>query len=257
MRRWGAVLLACPVLVFLSASPTSARGGTPDNVGLWGEPFQESALCPEAQGRDGGDQCKPVAKGAAVLPDGRVVYVDGTESQPEAGDEGAATPQDEGAAAPQDGSGQSRVLDLRSGAPEFVVPPSAREGAEADPDSGFNQCADLVALADGRILAVGGNASSGLATPAGAVAAVPDSRALDPEGARTTRVFDWRTNSWQVAGAMNHGRWYGGALTLADGKVLAAGGLSRVVNGAESSQLRRTETYDPATDAWTENYAGP
>ncbi|MGH9035166.1 MAG: galactose oxidase-like domain-containing protein, partial [Acidimicrobiia bacterium] len=44
---------------------------------------------------------------------------------------------------------------------------------------------------------------------------------------------------------------------LADGKVLVAGGLSRVINGAESSQLRRTETYDPATDVWTENYAGP
>ncbi|HEY3241266.1 MAG TPA: hypothetical protein VGL92_17005, partial [Acidimicrobiia bacterium] len=249
MRRWGAVLLACPVLVFLSASPTSARGGTPDNVGLWGEPFEEGALCPSAPGRGPSDLCKPVAKGAAVLPDGRVVYVDGVESQPASGAGGAARP--------QDGSGQSRVLDLRSGVPEFVVPPSAREGAEADPDSGLLECADLVTLADGRILAVGGNASSGLATPAGGAVGVPGGGALNPEGARTARLFDWRTNSWQLAGAMNHGRWYGGALTLADGKVLVAGGLTRVVNGTESSQLRLTETYDPARDTWTENYSGP
>jgi hypothetical protein len=243
------VLLVCPLLVFASAPPTSARSGTPDNVGLWSEPFEEGALCPSAPGPDGGGLCKPVAKGAVVLPDGRVVYVDGVESQPASGEEGAP--------APEDGSGQSRVLDLRSGSPEFVVPPSGQEGAEADPDSGPLQCADLVALADGRILAVGGNGSSGLATPAGAAGAVPGGGALDPEGSGTTRLFDWRTNRWQVAGAMNHGRWYGGAVTLADGKVLVAGGLSRVVNGTESSQVRRTETYDPATDTWTENYSGP
>ncbi|MDQ3947455.1 MAG: DUF1929 domain-containing protein [Actinomycetota bacterium] len=249
MRRWGAVLLACPLLVFLTAPPTSARGGTPDNVGLWGEPFEEGPLCPSDQDRGGADLCKPVAKAAAVLPDGRVIYVDGVESQ--------SSSKEGDAPAPHDGSGESRVLDLRSGTPEFVVPPSAREGAEADPDSGFLQCADLVTLADGRVLAVGGNSSSGLATPAGAAVAVPGGGSLDPEGARTARLFDWRTNSWQVAGAMNHGRWYGGAVTLADGRVLVAGGLSRVVNGADPSQLRITETYDPATDTWTENHTGP
>jgi hypothetical protein len=249
-RRWCALLLACPLLVFVAAPPSSARGGTPDNVGLWAEPFEEGAVCPSDPGRKGADRddggrCKPVAKGAAVLPDGRVVYVDGVESQPG---------KDQDAAVAQGGSGHSRVLDLRSGTPEFVVPPTSREGSEADPSGGFLQCADLVTLADGRVLAVGGNSSSGLTTPA---VAVPGGGALDPEGARTARLFDWRTNSWQVAGAMNHGRWYGGAVTLADGKVLVAGGLSRVVNGAQSSQLRITETYDPATDTWTENYAGP
>ncbi len=248
VRRRVAVLLACPLLVFATAPPSSARGGTPDNVGLWGEPFEEGALCPAAPGQRPGDQCKPVAKGAAVLPDGRVVYVDGVESQPSEQREEPA---------PANGTGQSRVLDLRSGSPEFVLPPSAREGAEADPDAGVLQCADLVTMADGRVLAVGGNGSSGLNTPAGAAVPVPAGGALDPDGSRTTRMFDWRTNSWQVAGALNHGRWYGGALTLADGKVLVAGGLKRVVNGAESSQVRVTETYDPATDTWTENYAGP
>ncbi len=251
--RWWALVLACPLLVFVTAPPSSARGGTPDNVGLWSEPFEEGALCPTAPGqkgadRDAGDRCKPVAKGAAVLPDGRVVYVDGVESRP--AQEGEAS-------VPPDGSGQSRVLDLRSGSPEFIVPPTSRDGVEADPAGGSLQCADLVALADGRVLAVGGNASSGPATPADAGVGVPGGGALDPEGSQSARIFDWRTNSWQVAGALNHGRWYGGAVTLADGKVLVAGGLSRVVNGAQSSQVRITETYDPATDVWTENHPGP
>src|SRR5918996_4766871 len=107
IRRWIAVLLACPLVVFGTAPPSSARGGTPDNVGLWGEPFEEGAPCPA--GAEGGEdgQCKPVARGAAVLPDGRVVYVDGAEGQPASGEEGDA--------ARQDGSGHSRVLDLRSG----------------------------------------------------------------------------------------------------------------------------------------------
>jgi hypothetical protein len=247
--RWGAVLLACPLLLFVAAPPSSARRGTPDNVGLWGEPFEDGALCPATPGGGGNDLCKPVAKGTAVLPDGRVIYVDGAESRPASGDKGAP--------APQDGAGQSRVLDLRSGSPEFVVPPSAQEGEEADPDRRLLQCADLVTLADGRILAVGGNGSSGVATPAGAPVGIPGGDALDPQGSPTARLFDWRTNSWQVAGAMNHGRWYGGAVTLADGKVLVAGGLNRVVNGTESSQVRVSETYDPATDTWTENNNGP
>ena len=104
---------------------------------------------------------------------------------------------------------------------------------------------------------MGGNTSSGLDTPAGAAVAVPGGGTMDPEGSQASRLFDWRTNSWQVAGAMNHSRWYGGAVTLADGKVLVAGGMKRVVNGTESSQQRLTETYDPANDTWAENNAGP
>ena len=240
------MLLVCPLLVFASAPPTSARGGTPDNVGLWSEPFEDGAQCPSADRRG---LCKPVGKAAAMLPDGRVVYVDGGESQPASGAEADS--------APADGAGQSRVLDLRSGTPEFVVPPTTQQGAGAGPDSGVLQCADLVTLGDGRILAVGGNGSPGPATPAGAAVAVPAGTALGAQGTDTTRLFDWRTNSWQRAGAMNHGRWYGGAVTLADGKVLVAGGVSRTVNGAESSQVRVTETYDPATDSWTVNSNGP
>lgn len=247
-----AVFLALPLLMIGTAPPSSARGGTPDNVGLWGEPFEDSALCPGTGEGEGAaedeDACKPVAKGAAVLPDGRVIYIDGTERQPS---------QDRNDPRPPDGSGRSQVLDLRSGIPEFIVPPSSRAGAEAGADSGVLHCADLVALSDGRILSVGGNDSAGMATPADETVAVPGAGALDPVGAGTARLFDWKTNSWQLAGAMNQGRWYGGAVTLSDGKVLAAGGLRKVVNGAQSSQVRVTETYDPATDTWTENNEGP
>lgn len=56
---------------------------------------------------------------------------------------------------------------------------------------------------------------------------------------------------------MNHPRHYPGVVELADGKVLVAGGVSRAISGTESLGVRRTETYDPAADSWTENHTGP
>jgi hypothetical protein len=56
---------------------------------------------------------------------------------------------------------------------------------------------------------------------------------------------------------MKYGRWYPTLVELADGKVLVASGVTKLIKDTQGSQVRRTETYDPATDTWTENYVGP
>ncbi|HET9772543.1 MAG TPA: hypothetical protein VFS16_16735, partial [Acidimicrobiia bacterium] len=103
----------------LTAGARAAVGDAPrpgpepaDVVGAWTDPFGEDAA-PSGAVR------------AAVLGDGRVLYLAGT------------------------GSG---LLDLRSGRPQFV--PTAAAHPDAD-----QWAPSLTALADGRILLVGGTAS--------------------------------------------------------------------------------------------------
>ncbi|HLF41525.1 MAG TPA: galactose oxidase-like domain-containing protein, partial [Acidimicrobiia bacterium] len=115
-------------------------------------------------------------------------------------------------------------------------------------------CADVASLPDGRLLIAGGADwynepgldSERLPVPVG----VPES-----EGLRATRVFDPVTGSFQQAGRMKFNRWYPSLVTLPSGKVLVAGGATKRVKNTQGSGVRRTETFDPATNAWTENYS--
>jgi N-acetylneuraminic acid mutarotase len=86
----------------------------------------------------------------------------------------------------------------------------------------------FVALADGRVLAVGGY-----------------------DGSRTLtscELFDPATGAWRATGAMRVARRNHAAVRLADGRVLVVGGTHGVAQGA----LASAEVYDPATGAWTE-----
>ena len=82
-------------------------------------------------------------------------------------------------------------------------------------------CSDLVFLPDGRVLATGGTsyyldpevADSGLG--------VSSSR-----GWRTRRIFDPKTNTWTQSGSMQIGRWYPSMVTLADGDLFVASGVT-------------------------------
>lgn len=273
------VLLAAFLLAFGLAAPSSARTGTPDNAGEWTRPFEEDAGVPRCQSASSGSRlCKPVAQAAAVLPDGRVVYFEGVESY--GGGRGSGSPEPSGA-------GHSRALDLRTGEAQFARPElrldeSAHPGpgdssedapgapglpksfvlpemggdpggsVDTSPDEGVLFCSDLTTLSDGRVLVAGGNGPAG---PPGRGGEVPNAGLV--EGRQSARLYDWRTDTWRSAAAMNHPRHYPGVVELADGKVLVAGGVSRAISGTESLGVRRTETYDPAADSWTENHTGP
>ncbi len=85
-----------------------------------------------------------------------------------------------------------------------------------------------VALQDGRILVVGGSVGNHI-----------DSGAL-----ASAEIFDPRTQSWSITGAMAEARAAFSLTLLSDGRALAAGGY----NGGN---LASAEIYDPAGGTWS------
>jgi hypothetical protein len=117
-------------------------------------------------------------------------------------------------------------------------------------------CSDLIHLADGRLLIAGGTdwySEPGVPydAPVAAGLGVPEL-----EGIRNTRIFDPKTNRFTQAGHMKYGRWYPTLVTLPNGKILVVSGVFKLVKASQGSQVRRTETFDPRTLKWTENYTG-
>jgi hypothetical protein len=301
------VLGAFLVLGAMASGASAQVAALPDVLGQWTQPFEEGGAntprCVPAEGDnpEGWVVCKPVAQASAVLPDGRVFYFNGIESQENAKGPSAWS------LSPSSRDSQARVLDLRGGAPQFTVPaqdrggqsnPNIKEGHQSyddpvgalgvpgrpgdgfvgsiagqlgvpeqnptsspdDPQAndGDMFCADLTSLADGRVLVVGGtdwyNEPAVMDRHNGDPA---DVGVIELEGLRNANLFDPRTNTFSPAGHMKYGRWYPGLVELADGRVFVASGVTQLISDTQLSQVRRTETYDPATNQWTENYTGP
>jgi len=191
---------------------------------------------------DGPLVCNPTAVSVAVLPDGRLIYWDGLSGleniqHATAGEAGAVST-----------NSQARILDLRSGTPQFSLPKPCPDGSyggcATDPNAdgqyvggvpgplvssdsaaqGDMFCADLVMLGDGRLAIAGG--TSWYEQPG-----VPGTNlgVVELEGLRNTRIFDPTTNSFMQAGNMNYGRWYPDTVELSSGDVFVAGGVRRLV----------------------------
>jgi hypothetical protein len=119
-------------------------------------------------------------------------------------------------------------------------------------------CADIAQLPDGRNLLVGGtdwyNEPAILSKADGDPANVG---VLELEGLRSARIFDGTKDRWDGTNPMKYGRWYPSALTMPDGKVSVVSGTRKLIKDTQGSQVRRNETFDPATNQWTEDYSGP
>jgi len=272
--------LALAVLVL--ALPSAARAGllggggsaacTSQTCGRFGAPFAEPTIDGQPTGAKcltGGDGqlvCKPAAGSVAVLADGRVLYWDALEGTErvqfsvilEFGDKAA--------------NDQSRLLTIGPGdVPSWTQPSPVDAGA--NPGGGANTpllpflntndaqgagalfCADLAQLADGRILAAGGTnyyMEPGLEPiPFGLI---------ELEGLKNTRIFNPATNRWAQTDSMAYGRWYPTLVSLPDGDLFVASGVTKLVKPLYPEQplnsgrnVVQTETFDVGCGVWSEN----
>jgi len=91
-------------------------------------------------------------------------------------------------------------------------------------------CSGQTALADGRILMVGGYGQSN-----------------SNLGIANAEIFDPTTNAWTTVPKMAYPRWYPTATTLSDGRVLVTGGWKTT----EHTNAGIPEIYDPVANTWT------
>jgi galactose oxidase-like protein len=137
----------------------------------------------------------------------------------------------------------------------YSAPPVAPPDDPAENDADMF-CADLVQLGNGKLLIAGG-------TDFYAQPRLPDDLPMiggwgvpELEGLRNSRIFDPATGTFAKTGPMKYGRWYPTLVTLPNGDVFVASGVTKLVKSTQASQVRRTETFSPKTLTWTENYTG-
>jgi hypothetical protein len=259
----------------LLGGSTCTSSGSDCDVGSFSAPFAEPTIdgVPTAEkcltAADGTKVCKPAAGTIALLRDGRLVYFDALEGTENVN---LSIVSDFGVVSVND---QTRVLKLGAGdAPTWTRPSPVDGGANPDgydattilPDgildssgtstaTGALFCAAVAQLADGRILAVGGSDYYNEPGVDGFPLGV-----LEIEGLRNARIFNPKNDAWTQTGSMAWGRWYPSLVTLPDGDVFVASGVTKLVKPVYPDQpfqsgrnVVQTETYDVGCGTWSDN----
>jgi hypothetical protein len=285
-RRTGRVLLALGVVV--SASPLlsgASAGADPTATGSLSGVISQGARpeCSTAKYQPtDGYRCPPAAMAAAVLATGKVLFWDGLEGMNKVD---LSVVSEFGDVAQND---QSRVATFSGGSASFSTPGNQSadgNGTLAEPpnpllppnpvtpsgagivDSPGNDydlfCSPLVQLADGTILAAGGTKyylEPGVTDPTTG----KSYGVSELQGLKATRIFDPATNSWRniKGGDLNFGRWYPTMVTLPNGHVFIASGVTKLIKPLYTDgrspfdsgrNVVETETYDPHAQKWTLN----
>jgi hypothetical protein len=269
--------LACPA----AASAVAACTGTTQQcaVGQFGTPFDEPTLLgvqtPErcVEDSEGKTRCKPTAGTLVALPDDRFLYwnaLEGTEDVEVSliAEFGYVTEND-----------QSRLLTLGPGdEPSWKKPTPVDGGAVSNPDpvgpcngttnGGANAalfCSDQVMLSDGRVLAAGGTDYYNDSCVDWEATLDPNPLPFTPgatelEGIKNARIFHPDTNTWTQTASLEFGRWYPAMVTLPDGDVFIASGVTRLVKPVypeaptfSGRNVFQTETYDTSCGTWSNN----
>ncbi|MHB8682449.1 MAG: galactose oxidase-like domain-containing protein, partial [Acidimicrobiales bacterium] len=85
---------------------------------------------------------------------------------------------------------------------------------------------------------------------------------LELQGLVDTRLFDPTTDSWSVTNPMHWGRWYPSLVTLGNGSVFVASGVTKLIKPIYTNpktavmsgrNVVQTEIFNPLTATWTEN----
>jgi hypothetical protein len=245
---------------------------TQATCGSFGPAFAEPTIAGQATSEkcvpdaEGELICKPAAGSMALLADGRILYWDALEGTErvqfsvvtEFGDEAA--------------NDQSRLLTIGPGNARTWTQPTPPDGGanpggtqntpllpglntNDDRGAGALFCADLVQLADGRILAAGG--TNYYLEPG--IEPIPLGL-IEIEGLKNTRIFQPADDHWAQTDEMKYGRWYPTLVTLPDGDVFVASGVTKLVKPIYPEQpfnsgrnVVQTETFDVACGRWSEN----
>ncbi|MEQ5816814.1 DUF1929 domain-containing protein [Marinobacter sp. NFXS11] len=252
--------------------------------GYFSEPFAEPTIIVDGEAvetdekcitrADGMDECKPAAGTMALLKDGRLLYLnalEGTENVE------LSIIAEFGEVSVND---QTRVLSLdENDNPSWLKPSPLDAGANPDgndsetllngteldglidtadntsKNDGALFCSDVIGLANGDVMAVGGTdyySEPGIdGLPLGVA---------ELEGIKNSRIFDEATNTWRQSGDMTYGRWYPSLVTLGNGDVFVASGVTKLLKPVYPDEplnsgrnVVQTETYNPCAGSWTEN----
>jgi hypothetical protein len=263
-----AMTAACLPAAAVTHAAVAGPSADPARVGAFGSVFEEPnslAGDVDCRAKDGKSNCKPAAMAIAQLSDGSLVFWDGLEGMNKPKVNVVAQIGEDAA------NDQSRVLRFVDGHPTFSVPINNRadfgtlddeflplvpvNNAPGNDSDLF--CASLVQLGDGSLLVAGG---TGYYEEPG----VPHTHfgVSELEGLKVTRVFNPVTDAWTRTGDMHYGRWYPSLVTLPSGKVFVASGVTKLLKPLypnrpmdSGTNVKQTETFDPATGTWTQNPA--
>jgi chitodextrinase len=120
--------------------------------------------------------------------------------------------------------------DFASGGQQYVYDPGSGVIKQVPNAAADLFCAGQAVLADGKVMVLGGTATSG------------------GLGIKAVTAFDWTSENWQNMVNMNHARWYATGTTLGDGRVMSISGYNQ--NGADLVTI--PEIYSPASNTWTD-----
>lgn len=265
-------------------SSTSTSQPTHGAKGSFSQPFAEPTIIVDGQTvetdekcitrADGMDECKPAAGTMALLRDGRLLYLnalEGTENVE------LSIVAEFGEVSVND---QTRVLSLGSNdMPSWLKPSPLDAGANPDgndsetllngtpldgaidtadntsKNDGALFCSDVIGLANGNVMAVGGTdyySEPGIdGLPLGVA---------ELEGIKNSRIFDEKTNTWTQSGDMNFGRWYPSLVTMGNGDIFVASGVTKLIKPVypedplnSGRNVVQTETYNPCARIWSQN----
>ena len=312
MRKLATALLAAGISLGPAAAivPASAEDGPAATKGQFTTPFREDFAPYDAAtntfgGERGDTGCKPLVDdnnhrdclpaGASenVLADGRILYWNAIEGAEDLDDPMEAAVPSGGDLARDD---RSRLLSLDWDDPQAsswaepvnptgyfedpdtpaeppLIPGTDNDNNDPERDYASNGslfCSDQKQLADGTILAAGG--TNYYAEPR----LDPKTGVIELEGVRNARIFDPEDDTWKPTGPLNYGRWYPSMVTLKDGDVFIASGVTKLIKplypwravntddpaksdptqiDESGDNVPQTETYDVATGTWSDNGA--